>query len=190
MTALILRTLDLPRSHDVRATHRVSAVSRSLAAASLLLLLPTVLQAEEPKAPFDLNGFDAATVKIATGGYVGANVDTVNYCLTKNAVETLIRPKLARMVRDLRPARWEVDGTLHLYNKKNPEESLTFIVYAKFTRISIDGKYYAVDLSSIRRLIVSKNKEIEKWYGNSSREKSAPDGRSSQRGRENTKPRE
>ena len=173
MVGLGFSASDVLRNKGDSVPQRGNKVSSLLGAIVVLLGLPFVLRADEPKVPFDLTTFDAATVKLVTGGYVGAHVDTVSYSLTKRAVTTLVRPKLEKAMRDYRPARWEVEGTLRLYNTKNPKESITFVVYAKFTRVSIDRKYYVVDLSSIRRLIVSQNREIASWYRNTSAEKAA-----------------
>ena len=173
MAGFVFSASDVLRNKGEYVPQRGNTISSLLGAIAVLLGLPFVLRADEPKVPFDLTTFDAATVKLVTGGYVGAHVDTVSYSLTKRAVTTLLRPKLEKAMRDYRPARWEVEGTLHLYNTKNPKESITFVVYSKFTRVSIDGKYYVVDRSSIRHLIVSQNREIESWYRNSSAEEAA-----------------
>ncbi len=118
----------------------------------------------ESTAALEWDKYDAADVVLDVGGYVGAPLNSVTFSLTKDAVETLIKPHMRKATRDRHPARYEVDGLLRLYNTQNKNDSITFILYADFTRVSIGGKYFAVDLSSLRRLVASESAVIVKRY--------------------------
>ncbi len=141
-----------------------SGIFGRIAALTLVFLLPSTLFAREPDAEFDFDQYDMCEVQLAVGGYVGADIEIVTYTITRKGFRALVKPSMEAMVRDTTPAKYVVDGTLRLYNTRDNTKSLTFVIYADFTRISRDGKYFIVDLVSLRRRIVSKSKVIVELF--------------------------